>query len=245
MKVISLTCAHYGLGYLEAALRSVADSVDECWILYSSIPSFGHFAPMPCPETREMLFAAAERGAGMKLRWFDGAFYNESHHREAIYSLVPDADYVLVVDTDEVYQEGLPEDMIRHFESHPEHRSIRPLTTHYWRSFYRGMLNDTLHAEHAWAWSRQGSYGYLESDKRIHHFGYAQGEVITEYKIHTHGHKKEWRSDWWDTKFLPNAQVDVHPVIKEFWNAEAIDPFAIGLPTWMQEHEYAKCEVIR
>lgn len=243
-KVISMTCLHYGADYLAWALRSIVDSVDECWVLYTPQGSFGAHANMPCPDSEAVLFAAAQLGAGNKLRWHKGDYHNEGQHRDAIYTLCPDFYVMMIVDADEIWQPGLAGDVVSHFERHPDHKSVRIVTPQFWRSFYRGMPNDGLYAEHGW--NRHGTQTgmYLESDKQIFHFGYAQNEAVTYYKQFTHGHRDEWKKDWFDTKFLPNSQFDVHPVINNFWNAEALDPFAMGLPEWMRTHPYAGLEVI-
>jgi hypothetical protein len=77
MKVISYTALHYGRDYLAAAIRSVIDHVDEHWILYSPIGSHGHRTDVPCPDTRDELYAKAELAAGSKLRWHDGEWAHE------------------------------------------------------------------------------------------------------------------------------------------------------------------------
>jgi hypothetical protein len=244
-QVISVTCLHYGAMYLEWALRSIRDEVDACYVLYTPQGSFGHRVDVPCPETRDELRALAERGAGDKLRWFEREYTNEGHHRDHIFELAPDADVILIVDADEIWQPGLSLDVIKHFETNPD-RTARIHTTHFWRSFYRGMLNDGMHAEHAYAPEHtRNDKGGIESDKRIFHYGYAQGEAITYYKQFTHGHKSEWRWNWFDEKFLPNEQQDIHPVINAIWNAEAIEPFVLGLPDWMHEHPEVNQQVIR
>ncbi len=243
-KVISLTVALYGSDYLEWGLRSIRDSVEECWVLYTNTPSFGHGTDLPCPDTREQMFELAKRGAGNKLRWYEGAYSGEGQHRDMIYQLAPDADIVLVVDTDEVYEPGLADEVI-HFLETSNAKSLKIPVSHAWRSFYKWILNDGMHGEHAHAPKHTGDYRVpFETDKRIFHYGYAQRLEVMYYKQFTHGHKPEWKWDWYDTKVLPNAQKDVHPVINEVWNPEPADPFTFGLPEWMKEHPYAFLDVI-
>lgn len=243
-KAISLTVALYGSDYMEWGLRSIRDSVDECWVLYTNQPSFGHGTQLPCPDTREMMYDCAVKGAGSKLRWFEGSWPGEGYHRDTIFQLVPDADVILVVDTDEIWQAGLAEDVIRHMER-TDDRTLRIPVSHAWRSFNRWILNDGMHGEHAHAPKHTGMVrAPFDSDKRIFHFGYALRTELMFYKQHVHGHKPEWRWDWYDSKVLPNAQVDVHPVVIGAWNPEPADPFALGLPEWAREHPYASLEVI-
>lgn len=248
MRVISLTVLHYGSDYLQQALRSVHDSVDAQYVLYTPVGSFGHRTDLPCPDTRDQLAQLSIEGAGHKLRWHEGVYTAEWQHRDKIYELEPDADVILITDADEVWQEGLAEDVIKHFEAHPTHRTVRILTSHFWRSWWRGIPNDGMHAEHAHAPKREliddNLRHPLESDKRILHFGYAQRLDIMQYKQHTHGHKPEWRANWFEEKVLANAQEDVHPCIWGCWNPVGVDPYALGLPEWMRTHPYAELEVI-
>lgn len=243
-KIIAQCCLHYGKDYLGASIRSVINEIDEYWCLYTPVGSFGHRADIPCPETRAELFAIASQAAGEKLRWVDGEYTAEGQHRDLIFQLVPDADIILVVDADEVWEYGLVTDVIHHFEGNPD-RTVRIPAMHYWRSFYRAMPNDGMHAEHAYCPSHtRMDKGGLDTTHKIHHFGYAQNKAITYYKQLTHGHKPEWKWDWYDGKFLPNAQEDVHPVINAVWNPIAVNPYEYGLPEWMKEHPYAGLEVI-
>lgn len=245
MKVIACCVLHYGSDYLTSAIRSVIDDVDQFWVLYTGRGSFGHQAAIPCPDTKERLFEIATEAAGDKLAWHSGDYANEGQHRDMIYKLCPDADIICIVDADEVWTKGLVGDVVKHFEAHPEAMSLRLPTTHYWRSFHKAIVNDGLHAEHALNRRAGGLIkDTLISDNRIHHFGYAQNLQVTHYKQFTHGHKAEWRWDWYHTRFAANAQIDCHPVIHDFWNPEPVDPYALGLPEWMKEHPYANLEVI-
>jgi hypothetical protein len=247
IRVVSLTVVHYGADYLKEGLQSVHDSVDAQYVLYTPVGSFGHRTDLVCPDTREQLAQLAIEGAGSKLRWHEGTYTAEWQHRDKIYELEPDADVILIVDADEVWQEGLAEDVVKHFEK-TKHRTVRILTSHFWRSFKRGIINDGMHAEHGHAPKMSNAEDNkrhpLESDKRILHFGYAQRLEVMYYKQFTHGHLPEWRKDWYETKVVPNAQADVHPCIWGCWNPEAVDAYALGLPEWMKAHPYADLEVI-
>lgn len=79
----------------------------------------------------------------------------------------------------------------------------------------------------------------------IAHMGYAQRSEIVEYKQHTHGHRGEWRRDvdWFNDKFLANAQHDTHPVGSEYWNPEPVNPLDY-MPAFMKDHPYFNLEVI-
>src|SRR5689334_6017907 len=107
-KIIAYTALHYGREYLASAIRSVIDYVDEYHVLYTPIGSHGHRTSIPCPETEMELFEIA-LSAGSKLRWCVGEWPHEGAQRDAILQIVPDADVILPVDYDEIWQDGLPE----------------------------------------------------------------------------------------------------------------------------------------
>lgn len=86
---------------------------------------------------------------------------------------------------------------------------------------------------------------YRDEAMAINHMGYAQRSEIVNYKQLTHGHKGEWRRDvdWFNDKFMANAQVDCHPVGSDYWNPETVN-YLDYMPAWMSDHPYAEMAVI-
>lgn len=251
MKVVGFTCLHYGKDYLEWAIRSVINHVDEHWCVYSPIGSHGHRTDRPCPDSREELYVAAKRGAGDKLRWHEGTFRHEGEHRGMIHQLAPDADVILVVDADEIWGHDLAAQFTRfrafNFMGAGEIKLWRVPIIHYWRSFYRCILHDpafpirVIYPKAVGGEETFQAFPYT----RINHMGYAQRPEIVEYKQHTHGHKGEWRKDvdWFNDVFMANRQTDTHPVGSEYWNTEFVNPLDY-MPVWMAEHPYYDKAVI-
>jgi hypothetical protein len=260
MKTIAYTALLYGKDYLASAIRSVIDAVDEYHILYTPVGSHGHRTDVPCPETREELYEIARQAAGNKFHWHESQWAYEGQQRDSIMQYAPDADVILVVDADEVWSERLAQNLINDYAAmltmngHPWGiRRLRIPIVHYWRSFYRCVQQDPAFPERMIFPKVEGEHVGTASvplgngvHYGIHHFGYAQRPEIVEYKQLTHGHKSEWRKDvdWFHDKFMANAQTDCHPVGSDYWNPETVDPFALGLPEWMREHEYAGMAVI-
>lgn len=246
MKVIAYTALHYGRDYLASAIRSVIDAVDEYHTIYTPVGSHGHRSERPCPETREELYEIARAASGSKFHWHEGTWAYEGQQRDTINTLVPDADVILVLDADEVWSEGLAGAMIQLASLNPHIRRWRVPFVHYWRSFHRCVLHDPAFPERVIRPSADAGGATSPSTLPIHHFGYAQRPEIVEYKQHVHGHRGEWRRDvdWFNERFMANAQHDCHPVGSDYWNPEAVDPFALGLPDWMRGHEYAGMGVI-
>lgn len=246
MKVVGFMALHYGVSYISYAIRSVIDSVSEVHIAYTPVGSHGSRTSIPCPETRDELFALAEYSAGDKLRWHEGIWNTEGEQRASIFQYAPDADVVVVVDADEVYGRGLVEEAVNYAWGNQIHRLRLPFL-HYWRSFWRGFPHDPAYPERIiLPHVENRSKVTLNTARRVHHFGYAQSAAITEYKWRIHGHLAEMRHDvdWFQDIFLANRQTDCHPVGSEWWNAEDVDPFEMGLPSWMTGHPYATLEVI-
>jgi hypothetical protein len=247
MKIVAYTALLYGADYLGWAIRSVIDHIDKYWVLYSAQGSHGHQTDLVCPDHAADLYDIAKQAAGDKLHWYTaspGQWQHEGMQRDYIHTVAPDADIILVVDSDEVWSEGLADFAIKtSVKANP--KLMRLPMYHYWRSFRRAVLGDPALPVRV-----INSHGVdeatLYADGHIHHFGYAQRSEIVQYKIETHGHKAEWRKDvdWFHDRFMANAQQDCHPVGSEYWNPEVVDPYTLGLPAWMKAHKYAELEVI-
>ena len=244
MKVAAYTALLYGRDYLGWAIRSVIDVVDEYIVLYSAEGSHGARIDRPCPETRDELYAIAQAAAGDKLRWIDGQWRHEGQQRDAIYQHT-DADAILVLDADEVWSAGLAFSAIQ-YAKNKNVRHWRAPMIHYWRSFYRAVIDDpAFPVRIIFPKVKSGDDTLLRfhNSSVINHLGYAQRPEIVEYKQHVHGHRAEWRGNWYAERFLPNRQADCHPTIQNYWFPVRIDPMHY-LPGWMAIHPYFNLEVI-
>jgi len=245
MKTIAYTALHYGKEYLGYAIKSVIDYVDEYWVLYSAIGSHGFRTNTPCPDTREELYWIAQQVAGDKLHWIDGEWAHEGLQRDSITEHCPDADVILVLDADEIWPETLvyTAQMMR---SHPTAvRHYRAPIIHYWRSFHRAVLHDPAYPVRLIHPKIQNGEDTLHGLGHINHMGYAQRPAIVEYKLLTHGHRNELRTDfnWFRDKYMANAQEDCHPVGSDYWQPEPVNPLDY-MPAFMAQHPYFNMEVI-
>lgn len=241
MKIIGFTCLHYGTDYLGWAIRSVIDHVDEHHVIYSPVGSHGHSTDRKCPDTRDELYAIAKRAAGSKLVWTEGRFPHEGAHRSHIHTVAPNADYILVVDSDEVYADGLAQEAIE-FAQHVEVHAVRLPFIHLWRSFKRGFAHDPAYPHRVINPRIAEGEVTMSTEKRVWHFGYAQRADVVAYKIETHGHRNEWKAHWLTDVFLANRQYDCHPVGSDAWNCDDID--LSGLPSVLQNHPYRNLDII-
>lgn len=255
MKVIAYSALLYGKDYLGSAIRSVIDAVDEYWVLHTEIGSHGYRSDTPSPDSRETLQDIAYAAAGTKLRWVTSQWAHEGDQRDRIFSLCPDADIVIPLDYDEVWQPGLLERALRTAEANPTIRRWRIPFRHYYRSFYWCILHDPAYPHRVY-----NAHGHEEQEATldalgmaVNHFGYAIPPALQAYKWGmngiggVHGHMAEYRRDvdWLNDVYIANRRTDCHPVGSIYWNAEAVDPFARGwLPEYMRGHEYAGMGVI-
>lgn len=248
MKVIAYCALHYGKEYLYYAIKSVIDHVDEFHVLYSSVGSHGAQALIPCPDSRDELYAQASAAAGDKLRWHDGTWAHEGFQRESIHLYAPDADVILVVDADEIWPLDLAPDIIdcyTRFSPSDAISTFRVPIIHYWRSFYKAVLHDPAYPTRAifpkWSSHKEATF----HNGPINHMGYAQRPEVTHYKQYTHGHRGEWRwqEDWFNNIFMTNRQTDCHPVGSQYWDPETVNPLDY-MPAFMADHPYFNLPVI-
>lgn len=244
-KIVAFTALHYGREYLEYAARSIIDDVDEWHVAYASIGSHGHRVDTPCPESEDELKAIASRIGGTKLHWHHGEWPYEGAQRESIFAYAPDADVIVVLDADEIWNEGLLTHAIA-YSAAREAREWRVSMIHFWRSFRRAVLHDPAFPTRLIWPKRQSGSGHIEQRRRedvICHFGYAQSLEIVGYKLQVHGHKNEIQQTWYNDVYKPNVQTNCHPVGSIFWNPETVEPLQ-WMPDWMRNHPYFDKDVI-
>lgn len=252
MKVIAYVALHYGKDYLGWSIRSAIDHIDELHVIYTPVGSHGHRTTTPCPETRDELFAIAAQAAGSKLRWHEGTWPYEGAQRDSIHQYAPDADVIIVLDADEIWEPGLIHLVTHKAIVGENYRRLRIPMVHFWRSFHKAIIHDpaypvrVIYPNHPDA---ETTYTTMQVEPAITlsiaHMGYAQRPEIVRYKLETHGHKNEFRRDvnWFEDVFMANRQFDTHPVGSEYWNPETVNPLDY-LPAWMAEHPYYGMDVI-
>lgn len=249
MKTVAYTALHYGADFLHHAIRSIIDDVDSYIVLYTAVGSHGHRTNAVCPDTRQELYDIARVAAGEKLRWFDGEWPYEGAQRDSIFSIVPDADVIVVLDADEIWPPGLLKNAIEETKTW-HRRNIRVPMIHYWRSMKQAILDDpAFPVRLIYPQTKEGDSTFCPPSsfigqpyRSINHFGYAQRSEIVRYKLETHGHKGEFRRDcdWFNDIFMnPARTMDLHPVGSDYWNIETID-----VPEFLLDHPYAKLSLI-
>jgi hypothetical protein len=250
MKVVAYTALHYGRTYLKEAIRSIIDLVDEYYVFYSKVGSHGSQTKEPCPDTRESLFSSAYLAARNKMKWYDGVWARESDQRAEIHERCPGADVVVVLDADEIWSSAARDALINYIARYKDgeitSRRITFAMIHFWRSFYQGITDDLSAPPRViFPKLKEDTSVIKEPNARLLHFGYAQDIRTVYYKQLVHGHRPEWRNDinWFQDRFLVNAQTDCHPVVKDLWNIRPIDARRL-LPPMMMRHPNAQHTII-
>ena len=249
MKIVAFTALHYGLEYLDAAIRSVAPFVHEWHFAYSPVGSHGAISVLPCPETESQLRATAERAFsesplqhGFSYMWYKAIWPCEGAQRDSNHALCPDADMIIVVDSDEVWAPETAEGAIRAGAAQTTRDGHIPFW-HFWRSFNWFCTDQQRPGRIIRPAMPAGSTHH--DLHPVYHFGYAQRTEIIRYKIGIHGHRFEWRRDWlrrFEAWTPAGPHNDLHPVIYDFWTAR---PFAKEqMPDVLRRHPYYNREII-
>jgi hypothetical protein len=248
MKRIAYYALHYGKEYLAWSVRSVQDAVDEIHILYTDVPSYGHTAGAPCPDTEEELVREAGRFAEKPVFWHRGRWPSEAEHRKSILPIARDrgARQMLLVDADEIWAHGQAAEALA-AAAGSGHGRTRVGFCHFWRSFKWLCVDGTRFFRVfnllAGGGVAPGEWSLSPQTWPVFHFGYAQSPEITRYKWTCHGHQDELRAGWLDEKFIAwgPGRGDVHPVCpRGFWDpaptdaptTEALRPVLADHPFW-------------
>lgn len=249
MHIVCYIALLYGKCYLNHAIRSIIDDVDAVYVLYSPTGSHGHRTDVPCPDTKDDLYAIASQAAGEKLRWFDGTWTHEGEQRDSIYEIAPDADVIVVLDADELHPPGFIRSAIEATKDSGVH-DVRLPFIHLWRSLKQAILHDPAYPVRIiYPRNPTGTSMTFTPDQSlpllgrvVWHAGYAQRSEIVRYKLETHGHKNEFRQDcdWFNDIFMNSLRTtDLHPVGSDSWSWEEVE-----IPEFMKDHPYANLEII-
>lgn len=245
----SYTIVHYGKDYLNYALRSVYDAVDQLQVVYTPHPSHGHRTDQPPPETSDELQAAAfSYDPQNKIKWHETDIWNEGPQRDRALQICKEAgaELVLVVDADEVWSEITLYRALNHCEQHPARNHLINFV-HFWRSF-NWVCRDNNWPVRFIDLTRPNNSNdndYVPQDVGdIFHFGYCVTDKILRYKLSIHGHKNEIRPDWYETKWKAwPPPPDCHPTnSNNWWMPEPFD--RSKLPPVMHGHPFFNVERI-
>lgn len=226
MKIVAYCPLLYGKEYLKEAIESVAPFADRIIILHATEPSFGFPTNRQLPDSEEELRACCD-GVKDKLLWHKGRWYSEGQHRDTVFHLCPDADLVLPIDADEIWETRALQSCIAMAAAGTARNYLIGGWKHYWRSLHWACTD---------VWQpvriiKPAGHGDASLPGAIHHLGYAQASATVAFKMAIHGHKNEIRPGWFDEIFMnANRTKDLHPVVKDWWNAEKVTIDSLPAP---------------
>lgn len=242
MKVLAYMILHTGKPYIAAAVESIINQVDRLIIFYTPTPSQGFEADIPCPDTEDELLREVAPWLH-KIDWVKGSWKNETEHVNAVNAYSAEYDWVWRLDADEVSPPGMIAEMVRQAEATTA-REFRIPFVHFWRAFSR-CCRDGSQPIRLMKPTGDGIVTLDSKDQtwEVFHFGYAQPTLYIIYKTFVSGHRPEWRPDWFQDRWLANAQRDVHPVMyPHHWHAEPYDKEK--MPEVLKRHKYFNMAVI-
>ncbi len=246
MRTVGFMALHYGADYLAYAIESIIDAVDVLHIAYTPEGSHGTRSPVACPESQLELQTIARRVAGRKLRWHMDTWPHEGAQRDMIYQYEPDADIIVVVDSDEVWHGDLLRAVLKRVPS-MSYRSYRIPMVHFWRGFSRAIVDDFSFPDRIICPKNDNNpdTGTIPREWGvISHFGYAIRPDLMRYKWLIHGHRAHYRQGWLDSTYLSKERVrDLHPTNVDFWDYQVVEPLDY-MPEWMVSHPFYDMEWI-
>lgn len=250
MKTAAYIALHYGKDYLEYSLKSIYNSVDQIFVLYTPNPSHGTGSSLQCPDTKTELFDILKKvDVDDKIEIYQGAWPRENDQRNYAHSIAKakGVDILVLLDFDEVWKPGVLDELIKLTYDRKASKCLIWMR-HLWRSF-NYICDDPM---------RQERIYYLGDDKKdliyapqpenqVWHFGYAREVDQVGYKISCHGHTSEWltsKEEWFERKYkqFPPDGTFVHPCCKDVWFPKPFDKKE--LPQIMKSHPYWNNEVI-
>jgi hypothetical protein len=254
MKAIACYALHYGKEYLAWSIRSLQHAVSEVHVFYTSQPSYGFGTSMACPDTEAQLEAEAKRFASVPIIWHRGEWHSEGAHKGEFFSIgrKVGADLVVCCDADELWP-AVDGCLKIAYDAHRAGRWMADFTN-FWRSFDYEILDHftPIRILDLRKPASVDSHLGVTQPGRVFHFGYAQSLPTMAYKMAIHGHKAEFRPNWYEQKFLPwtpaNAEsvTDMHPCVFNLWDkAHRVSPeVTAAVKAMLHDHPYLGKELI-
>lgn len=222
MKIVGFTALHYGSEYLAKAIQSIDHVVDEHVIVYSERPSYAHQTVLSNPDSEQKLKDIAF-SVSSKIIWDSHrSFHHEGHHRNRVFNFAKDGDLVIVVDSDELWEE--PENAIQESLKHRARQFPINGFVNFWKST-KYIMRDGFQPIRI---IRPGMPNVQHTiNATIYHMGYCIDDATMLYKLDIHGHKADiinvhGSAQAYFNKFKswthPGCGVThLHPASKDIW----------------------------
>lgn len=270
MRIIGYIMLHYGSEYLHACVSSLDAICERIMVYYSPKPTHNQTdLKIPNPDTEEDLRNIAN-SASKKIIWRKVGASSEGEHRGKIFRDCQGFDMIVTLDSDEVLElrgidevlKQVPEIDCRHIGVNGfinfwrsfdwiVSDSFRPIRFHNLKSYntikqYQSKMLGRVKHKGMTPETYDQSFGpmFPEVKVPIYHFGYASRKETVEYKINIHGHKAEWKPDWFEKWLNWTPEMErLHPTSNDIWLKA--DPYdKTQLPDILKKHPYYNLDQI-
>lgn len=238
---------HYGSDYIGYSIKSVYNQVDKIFVNYTGSPSHGHSTNLKNPDSKEMVLDAIKSADPQnKVDLFEGKYSFEGQHRNTVFEKYPNADVIVTVDADEIWDESTLQKCIE-FVRNSNHKRYVMWFIHFWRSLGYYVTDEMVPVRFHKPKATIDDFAYVPREYgTVYHFGYAREPKHIKYKLDIHGHKGEWRKEWYDEIFMKwpedREMKNLHPTNAAPWVAMPYDK--TKLPPVMRSHPYYNMDVI-
>jgi len=245
--IVAAYVVHYGSDYIAYSIKSVYDHVDRIFINYASSPSHGQSSNLVNPDPKQNIVdAIRDVDPEHKIDVAEGTYANEGQHRDCAVHKYSNADIILTVDTDEIWDGETLDKCLKWVGTQQSYYYLMSFI-HFWRSFGYIVTDEMMPVRFCKPKCAKGTTAYVPREfGHVYHFGYARKPDQINYKISCHGHKNEWRNEWYDEVFMKwpqNREMgDLHPTHAAPWKAKPYD--RNQLPQVLHKHPYFDLDTI-
>lgn len=223
MKKLAYSPILYGSEYLEKAIKSVSDVVDEHLILYTNRPSYGHAGNLSNPDSKQDILNICNK--------FNHVIFHEvnvngeGNHRKLAFNYANQNNYdiVLAVDYDEIWDTNMARKAINMaYEGNSYQYGVAGTQ---WVTFWKSLneyVTDGFYPIRLFNLRNKIGTQEILHDNNIwiYHMGYCISDELMEYKLSCHGHKSEIPRDWINNKwygYQKGVTKYLHPATDAYW----------------------------
>jgi glycosyltransferase involved in cell wall biosynthesis len=243
--------------YIAASISSIYKHTDKIFVVFG-LPWNGDLS-IPRDRTREIITSLPDPDKKIVIR--DTQARSEAEQRNIALNLVKEfgADYLWLVDGDEVYEDAGIAKLKQQILENPNADCYRSYWYTYWRSIYYRIdppeghtpIFTRIQPNLYWNCMRDPAgiaNNYVFKDHLLHHYSYAKSPIKIKQKVTTFSHSHQILPGWYENKFLAwenNKEMrDIHPVWPTQYQ-KAVKISREQLPATMQDHPFAAVEVLQ
>ena len=265
--------AFYGKEYIHYSIKSIYEHVEKIVVAISHIPqapSLKRYKPDITSEfikkftDKDKKIEVIEGSWGSRCFWLRASRYQDlqAKHYNAVLNYIrdkyPQFNYLLILDTDEIFTDESIGGLKKGIEEHPEALEFRMSCKTYWKGLHYIMQEDIAGAYLTQPVAVKVIPGLqfiktrqIADEKSIitlpesvyyHHPSYARSSEEILKKIRTFGHAREIRKNWykdiWEAWDKNRNLTDMHPLFGGTWWKKVIRIEDEQVPRILRNHPY-------